>query len=78
MRTTALFTRRAWLHAAIALWTFSSMHTGGGHIEAYLVAALPFLWLATQRVRDALFTLPLMLLTKPAFSMSSTKRAARL
>ena len=27
MRTTALFTRRAWLHAAIALWTFSSMHT---------------------------------------------------
>lgn len=43
--------------------TFSSMHTGGGHIEAYLVAALPFLWLATQRARDALFTLPLMLLT---------------
>jgi len=25
--------------------TFSSMHTGGGHIEAYLVAALPFAWL---------------------------------
>lgn len=43
--------------------TFFSMHTGGGHIEAYLAAALPFLWLVTQRVRDALFTLPLMLLT---------------
>ena len=27
MRTTALFTRRAWPIAAIALWTFSSMHT---------------------------------------------------
>ncbi|CAH1204227.1 O-antigen ligase [Candidatus Nitrotoga sp. BS] len=24
--------------------TFSSMHTGGGHIEAYLVFALPFTW----------------------------------
>ena len=24
--------------------TFSSMHTGGGHIEAYLVFALPFAW----------------------------------
>jgi hypothetical protein len=23
---------------------FSSMHTGGGHIEAYLVIALPFVW----------------------------------
>lgn len=29
---------------------FSSMHTGGGHIEAYMVAALPFVWgLAFQR-----------------------------
>jgi len=27
MRTTALFTRRAWLHAEVALWAFSSMHT---------------------------------------------------
>jgi hypothetical protein len=43
--------------------TFSSMHTGGGHIEAYLVAALPFLWLATTRLRDALVTVPLMVLT---------------
>ncbi|MCU0917810.1 MAG: VanZ family protein [Planctomycetes bacterium] len=25
--------------------TFSSMHTGGGHIESYLVATIPFLWL---------------------------------
>jgi len=25
--------------------SFSSMHTGGGHIEAYLVMAIPFLWL---------------------------------
>ncbi|HYP67655.1 MAG TPA: O-antigen ligase family protein, partial [Thiobacillaceae bacterium] len=24
--------------------SFSSMHTGGGHIEAYLVMALPFVW----------------------------------
>jgi hypothetical protein len=24
--------------------SFSSMHTGGGHFEAYLVLALPFLW----------------------------------
>jgi tripartite-type tricarboxylate transporter receptor subunit TctC len=27
MRTTALFTRRAWLHAAVALWAFLSAHT---------------------------------------------------
>lgn len=43
--------------------TFSSMHTGGGHIEAYLVAALPFLWLATTRFRHLVFTGPVMLLT---------------
>ena len=43
--------------------TFSSMHTGGGHIEAYLVAALPFLWLATARFKDVLVTGPLMALT---------------
>jgi len=42
---------------------FSSMHTGGGHIEAYLVAALPFLWLATPRFKNLLVTGPLMLLT---------------
>ncbi|MDD5390604.1 MAG: O-antigen ligase family protein [Gallionellaceae bacterium] len=41
---------------------FSSMHTGGGHIEAYLVAALPFLWLGTTRARHLALTLPLMLL----------------
>ena len=27
MHTPSIFKRRAWLHAAIALWTFSSMHT---------------------------------------------------
>jgi hypothetical protein len=43
--------------------TFSSMHTGGGHIEAYLVAALPFLWLATAKFRHLAFTAPVMLLT---------------
>ncbi len=42
--------------------TFSSMHTGGGHIEAYLVAALPFLWLATSKMRHALLTGPVLLL----------------
>lgn len=42
--------------------TFSSMHTGGGHIEAYLVAALPFLWLATPKFRDLILTGPLMAL----------------
>lgn len=41
--------------------TFSSMHTGGGHIEAYLVAALPFLWLATTRLRHLALTAPVML-----------------
>ncbi len=43
--------------------TFSSMHTGGGHIEAYLVAALPFLWLGTARLRDLALAGPLMALT---------------
>jgi hypothetical protein len=43
--------------------TFSSMHTGGGHIEAYLVAALPFLWLGTTRLRDLALTGPLLVLT---------------
>jgi len=43
--------------------TFSSMHTGGGHIEAYLVAALPFLWLATAKLRHVLVTGPLLLLS---------------
>jgi hypothetical protein len=42
---------------------FSSMHTGGGHIEAYLVAAVPFLWLLTGRLRDLALTAPIMILT---------------
>ncbi|MDP2834189.1 MAG: hypothetical protein Q8Q28_13025 [Pseudomonadota bacterium] len=43
--------------------TFSSMHTGGGHIEAYLAAALPFLWLGMARLRTLPLTLPVMALT---------------
>lgn len=43
--------------------TFSSMHTGGGHIEAYLVASLPFLWLATSRLKHLAVSGPLMVLT---------------
>jgi hypothetical protein len=43
--------------------TFSSMHTGGGHIEAYLVAALPFLWLATTKLRHLAVTGPFTILT---------------
>lgn len=43
--------------------TFSSMHTGGGHIEAYLVAALPFIWLGLTRLRYAALAAPLILLT---------------
>lgn len=39
--------------------TFSSMHTGGGHIEAWLVAAMPFLWLGMFRPRHLLLTAPL-------------------
>ncbi len=43
--------------------TFSSMHTGGGHIEAWLVAALPFLWLGAFRLRDLALAGPLAILT---------------
>lgn len=43
--------------------TFSSMHTGGGHIEAFLAAAVPFLWLYMGRWRDLAFSGPLLLLT---------------
>lgn len=43
--------------------TFSSMHTGGGHIEAYLAAAVPFLWLYMGRWRDLALSGPLLLLT---------------
>lgn len=43
--------------------TFSSMHTGGGHIEAYLVAALPFLWLGMGRWKTLTLAVPVMALT---------------
>ncbi len=43
--------------------TFSSMHTGGGHIEAYLVAAVPFLWLGLFRWRSLVFVGPVLLLS---------------
>ena len=43
--------------------TFSSMHTGGGHIEAYLVAAVPFLWLGLFRWRTALVAAAVLVLT---------------
>jgi O-Antigen ligase len=43
--------------------TFSSMHTGGGHIEASLVAALPFLWLGMFRLRSAVLALPVLALS---------------
>lgn len=33
--------------------TFSSMHTGGSHIEAYLAVAIPFAWFALERKRGA-------------------------
>lgn len=41
---------------------FSSMHTGGGHIEAYLAAALPFLWLGLRHWKTALLAMPLLAL----------------
>lgn len=50
-------------HAYRIVSTFSSMHTGGGHIEAYLAAALPFLWLGLARLRTAFLVIPLMALT---------------
>jgi hypothetical protein len=34
---------------------FSSMHTGGGHIEAYLVIALPFVWGLFFLLRNPLY-----------------------
>lgn len=43
--------------------TFSSMHTGGGHIEAYLAAALPFLWLGMRRWRTLPLAMSVMALT---------------
>jgi hypothetical protein len=36
---------------------FSSMHTGGGHIEAYLVMALPFVWGLFFQLRNPLYRL---------------------
>ncbi len=35
--------------------TFSSMHTGGGHIEAYLVMAIPLLWYQIGRTHNPMF-----------------------
>jgi O-Antigen ligase len=35
--------------------SFSSMHTGGGHIEAYLVIALPFVWGLFFRITNPFF-----------------------
>lgn len=43
--------------------TFSSMHTGGGHIEAYLAAAVPFLWLGFARRWTLPFAAAVMALT---------------
>lgn len=43
--------------------TFSSMHTGGGHIEAYLAAALPFLWFGMASWKTRLLAIPVMALT---------------
>lgn len=43
--------------------TFSSMHTGGGHIEAYLVSALPFLWLGMARWKTLPMVVSVMALT---------------
>jgi len=40
----SLFTGAATTADYRATAGFSSMHTGGGHIEAYLVIALPFVW----------------------------------
>ena len=38
---------------------FSSMHTGGGHIEAYLAIALPFVWGLFFQLRHPLYRLML-------------------
>lgn len=73
-----------WLYAGLAaggtdyriVSTFSSMHTGGGHIEAYLVAALPFLWLATSRWRDMLIAGPLMMLVAVALVYTVSRGGA--
>ncbi len=35
--------------------SFSSMHTGGGHIEAWIVMALPFVWGLLFRLRNPLY-----------------------
>lgn len=35
--------------------SFSSMHTGGGHFEAYLVMALPFVWGAFFQSRNGFY-----------------------
>ncbi len=43
--------------------TFSSMHTGGGHIEAFLATALPFLWLGMGRWKTLPLAVAVMALT---------------
>jgi hypothetical protein len=53
--------------------TFSSMHTGGGYIEAYLVAAIPFLWLGLGGWRK-LATVPLFMLAV-YITLSTVSRA---
>jgi hypothetical protein len=59
-----------WLYSGLAdrdtsyriVGLFSSMHTGGGHIEAYMAASLPFLWLGMRHWKTLLLTAPLMAL----------------
>ncbi len=59
-----------WLYSGLAdrdssyriVGLFSSMHTGGGHIEAYMAAALPFLWLGMRHWKSMLLAAPLLAL----------------
>ncbi len=59
-----------WLYSGLAdrdssyriVGLFSSMHTGGGHIEAYMAAALPFLWLGMRHWKSLLLAAPLLAL----------------
>lgn len=58
-----------WLYAGLAdqeatyriVGLFSSMHTGGGHIEAYLAAAIPFAWLGLRHLRSLWWAVPLLI-----------------
>lgn len=59
-----------WLYAGLTdsgssyriVGLFSSMHTGGGHIEAYMAASIPFLWLGLGRLRTLAVVAPIMVL----------------